>query len=175
MTSNLIALSGFGKLVRQGPVRFLLCALACLHTLTWSPLRRNLAGGGGGRGPRRRRARREGAELRLLPRRREGGAQRRPPAWLATARPLLSVLASQLRPAKATSGAIPGPGHRRRRRGPEPCSTVLVSAGLRVSGLRISSSAAAKPLVPGWVACIAQLRRRLTGGPVVNVTPQAQL
>lgn len=109
MTPNLIALLGFGKQVQQGPVRFLLCALACLHTLTWSPLRRNLAAGGGGRGPRRRRARREGAELRLLPRRREGGAQRHPPAWLATARPLLSVLGS---PASASEGDVqrePGP------------------------------------------------------------------
>lgn len=171
MTPNLIVLSGFRKQVWQGPVRFLLCALACLHTLTRSPLRRNLAGGGGGgRGPRRRRARREGAELRLLPRRREGGAQRRPPAWLATARPLLSVLAS---PASASEGDVqrePGRGAVPSGQACEPCSTALVSAGLRVS-----SSAAAQPLVPGWVARIAQLRRRLTGGPVVNVAPQAQL
>lgn len=170
MTPNLIALSGFGKQVWQGPVRFLLCALACFHTLTRSPLRRNLAGGGGGRGPRRRRARREGAELQLLLRRREGGAQRRPPAWLATARPLLSVLAS---PASAGEGDVQRePGRGAAPSGPacEPCPTVLVSAGLPVA-----SSAAAEPLVPGWVARIAQLRRRLTGGPVENVAPQAQL
>lgn len=82
---------------------------------------------------------------------------------------------AQLRPAKATSSASLGPGLRRRKSGQngqawEPCSPVLVSAGLRVS-----SSAAAEPLVPGWVARTALLRLRLTGGPAVNVAPQAQL
>lgn len=128
--------------MRQGPVRFLLCALACLHTLTRSPLQRNLTGGNGGRGPRRRRAGREGAELRLLPRRREGGAQRRPPAQLATARRCSVSSGAQLWPAEATASTSPGPGAGgggRRRRGPsgsacEPCSPVRVSAGLRLCG-----------------------------------------
>lgn len=126
----------------QRPVRFLLCALACLHTVTRSPLQRNLTGGNGGRGPRKRRAGREGAELRLLPRRREGGAQRRPPAQLTTAQGCSVSSRAQLRPAKATATASPGPGARgrdRRRRDPsdpacEPCSPVRVSAGLRLCG-----------------------------------------
>lgn len=101
---------------------------------------------------------------------REGPRAVRQPGSPPLARCSVSSRA-QLRPVKATSIASPGEARpRAARRVCEPCSTVLVSASLWVS-----SSAAAVPLVPGWVARIAQLRRRLTGGPVVNVAPQAQL
>lgn len=156
----------------QGPVRFLLCALAFLHTLTRSPLQRNLTGGNGGRGPRRRRAGREGAELRLLPRRREGGAQHRPPAQLA---PALAAAHCPREPRSAGGALVRARAREAEARGGgpsgqacEPCSPLRVSAGLWLC-VRL----AAGP--PRRVLRIMLLRRRLTGGPAADVAPQAHL